>query len=112
MSVVTNVVLLIPCTESHDDDTEYGYHIPGLAYINEWLSTVEKGSLRPVDQYGSNGKEMECHIALGAFNCLDVDGLISAFRAAPWERPEDVQLLVMRQDDDRFSMYSPAQGAE
>lgn len=111
MSVVTNVVLLISIHESIEDDTEYGYRIPGLAYLNDWLLKANKGELRTVDQYGTNGKAMECHVALGAFNYLNVDEFIDAFRAAPWDEPENIQLLVQRQEDERFTSYSPVRTA-
>ncbi|HEY0684783.1 MAG TPA: hypothetical protein VGD45_20770 [Steroidobacter sp.] len=90
--------------ESNDADTEYGWDIPGLNAVNDWLSAQQMGSLHPVDQHGTNIKAMECHVAIGAFNYLDVAGLEKAFREAPWDYPENVQLLILEQDDERFRL--------
>lgn len=110
MSLVTNVVLLIPCLESNDADTEYGSDIPGLNAVNDWLTSQGMGRLHPVDQHGTNRKAMECHVAIGAFNYLDIAGLEMAFREAPWEEPENVQLLIMEQEAKRFRLSAAPQG--
>lgn len=108
MSLVTNVVLLMPRTEAMDADTEYGHDIAGLNAINSWLAAHQMGKLHPVDQYGTNRKAMECHVAVGAFNYLDLAGLEKAFREAPWQEPQRVQLLIMEQEEHQFRLCQSA----
>ncbi len=96
MSYVCNVVLLMGVMEERGDT------VPALDFINAWLEEDGQGRLHRADQYGTNRKVMEVTVALGAFNYLDVEGLLSTFQSAPWEDPESVQLLIRNQDDDLF----------
>ena len=51
---------------------------------------------------------MECYVAIGAFNYLDVEGFMAAFYSAPWDDPETVQLLIKEQEQDSFKLYTAA----
>lgn len=96
MSLVTNVILT---TFLNDEDA--------VATVNESLKAQPTMSghdvLHPVHDHGSNRKAMEADVYIGAFNYLDLDGLLQAVRSAPWEWPDYVRVFVQQQDDDGFS---------
>jgi len=47
---------------------------------------------------------MEGNICLGAYNFLDLEGLVAFLRTLEWEYPEAVQLIVKTQEELRFRM--------
>jgi hypothetical protein len=63
----------------------------------------------PMGWYGGT-KMLECHLAIGAFNYLDLEGLRAHLETVPWRYPEDVQLMVKGQWSDRFTVYELAAG--
>ena len=107
MSLVTNVVLLMSCGEL--EDSAVPDRLPALDELNAWLSEGHGGScagtLHEVSDHGVNRKAMECYVAIGAFNYLDVKGFIEAFRRVAWNDPEDVQLLIQTQEASVFTEY-------
>ncbi len=44
------------------------------------------------------------NIAIGAFNYLDLEGLIAHLRTLQWKFPETVQLMVCGELDDKFRL--------
>jgi hypothetical protein len=92
---VTNVVLLLSPLDEQN-----------IGSVNDWLESQKKGRLHLVDQYGGNSKGMECTVAIGAFNFLNADAFKAEVFRTAWAFPETVQLLIRKQDDDRFSMYT------
>lgn len=101
MSLVDNVVLFMGSLEAQkqNDGTDT---FPALERLNAWLASEKKGKLHLVDQYGTNQKGMECFVAIGAFNFLDVEGFMKAFREADWLDPDTIQLMFKSQEDDVF----------
>jgi hypothetical protein len=99
MSVVTNVIL----------------HFSGrptvvLPKVNAFFAGGQRGfisvddSRLPRGWYGGS-KMLECELALGAFNHLDLDALIRHLRTvAPAD--EDLQLMVMEQEEARFRLIN------
>jgi hypothetical protein len=110
MSFVTNVVLLMSFAEATSFRENTGeWEIPGLDFVNAWLAQRDAHrdeKLHCVSQYDTNGKGLECHVAIGGFNFLHIEAFIAALRAAPWRAREDLQLLIKREEDDRFEMLS------
>ena len=51
--------------------------------------------------YGGS-KMLETPLYLGAFNHLELQGLIDHIKEIDWEEPENVQLIVKTQDSDKF----------
>jgi len=84
MSNVTNAILTAAC----DEDLALGALKPFVR--------VEDAA------DGHCEKRIECIIAVAAFNYLDVDELIERIVSAPWHNPEQVMLLLRRQDDYMF----------
>lgn len=99
MSVVTNLILFIPHSE----------HVcTRLAEVNAYFERDQIRPLVSVDDpalprgwYGGS-KMLEAFLFLGAFNHLDLRRFIDHLKSLPWECPENVQLIVREQDDERF----------
>lgn len=87
MSHVTNIILKTAYDEDRDLIAE---KFPMLSLTSE--------------QAGGD-KHMECDVFMGAKNYLDLDELVGTFRKAPWDDPENVQLLIQRQNENRFEEY-------
>jgi hypothetical protein len=99
MSVVTNVILTAGC------------EIDGvLGQLNSNLESLGvKGGFVQVDQHAGNEKSvrnMECNVYVAAFNYTSTQLILDAVRAVAWRYPNQVQLLVRRQDEELFQMAS------
>ncbi len=53
--------------------------------------------------YGGS-KVLETPLYVGAYNHLDLDGLIEHVKDIDWIEPENVQLIVKSQDSDKFEI--------
>lgn len=103
MGLVTSVALICSCSEgSHDEG------VPAIASVNRWLREhcdapkSDGNVLVQVDQHAGGTKGFEANLFIGGFNYLDVDGFVQAVRAAPWQDPKRVQLLIRREGDEGF----------
>lgn len=80
--------------------------INGLVSVDDesLLSTSEDG--RKIKWYGG-GKALQCNIAIGAFNNLDIDAFLLFLRGEiPWGCDDGTcQLLIKDEHDIRFSMH-------
>lgn len=102
MSVVTNVILSLGImNEGPVDDPR-----ADVAAINAYfgdatgLVSLDDPDL-PRGWYGGS-KMLEQPLYVGAFNYLDLDALVAHIRGLTFREPENVQLIVCEQDDDRF----------
>jgi hypothetical protein len=96
VSVVTNLILSIPCGEDEEQ------RIPE---VNAFFDGSESGRRRPLARlhdsewrYGGT-KYMEAELLMGAFNYFDLPAFMAHLRGIVWEYPEEVQVIVMEQDD-------------
>ena len=105
MSYVTGVVLLASCGEWEHDDQSM------LKRVNEFFDSRgewpgRKGLVDVEDPGGWYGgtKGLECCMAVGSFNYLDLDELVDHLKSlwGHWQDPEDVQLLVLEQDESTW----------
>jgi hypothetical protein len=102
MSNVTNAIL------------HYGMHGPEfLAKVNAFFDnefdrfvSVEDEHLPP-HWYGGT-KSLECDLAIGAFNVLDLDGLIKHLCSLSSLYDEQLRLIVKEQEDERFRIINIA----
>lgn len=53
--------------------------------------------------YGGS-KMLETPLYLGAFNHLDLKGLVEHMKEIEWEEPENVQLIVKAKESDKFKI--------
>ncbi len=99
MSYVSNVILSFSimenCSKRVDDVESYFKNLEtrGFVDISESSSAVYGGT-----------KCLETPLLVGAFNYLNFEDFTSHLQAIQWESPEDVQLIVKDQEDERFSM--------
>lgn len=56
------------------------------------------------DAYGGS-KAMETQVFVAAFNYFDDVAFMAEVATIPWEHPAEVQLIAMRQEDDRWHIY-------
>jgi hypothetical protein len=93
MSWVTNTILV------WERNWDYYYLDDVNAFFaerSEGFVSVEDGRL-PSHWYGGY-EHLECNIAIGAFNALDIQGLVKRLR----ELGHPCQLILRDQEDDRF----------
>jgi len=111
MSVVTNVILHMGCL-----DDEQGEKL--LAQVNEFFDNEDRDCMGfvlvddpslPEGWYGGT-KMLECTLAIGAFNYLDLGDLVEHLRQIKWPRyiQGNVQLMVKEQDHGRFRIIDVA----
>ena len=100
MSNVTNLIL----TTGIRDTPEY---TDILEQVNAYFLTTERHSgFTQVENEGGT-KALECGIFTGAFNCLNLEALIEHLRTkVSWKDKDEAQLMVKRQDDDRFHVVN------
>jgi len=77
------------------------------------VTAIEDGAYRPsfdlvkVDQYAGGGKAVQCDVFMSAVNYLVLEDLLDWFKSVRWEYPEQVQLFVKGEHDDKFAVYCP-----
>lgn len=100
MSVVTNVILTFAVGEKRENVLEQLKMFKYNGVDPFIIASIDDVSL-PRAWYGGS-KFMECNICLGAYNHLDIDGLVTFLRGLQWDDPEAVQLIIREQFDSRF----------
>ena len=63
-----------------------------------------------VDGLTVGSKAMEANVWIGAFNYLDIVNFIDALNKVKWDYPEEVQLLIKEQEDEKFSQLDFKRG--
>jgi hypothetical protein len=119
MSWVTHAVLTWDSSPDEEADVfadTSAQNAEVLAQVNEFFKDedgeeIQKGfvSLKdPTLPRGWHGgsQSLECEMAVGAFNYLDVSGLVDHLRNLDWEASESVQLFIKDQQDDRFRLIN------
>lgn len=100
MSNVTNVILHISILEEWDENAP----ILPVVELNKCLEELHT-SFNQVDQYAGGGKVFESTVFLAAFNHTSTETIVQLVQSQSWKYPEDVQLFVMEQEDDRFTEH-------
>ncbi len=95
MSVVTNVVL-----KTSSWDTPLIEQLNAAFHVGEKFVSCDDEKL-PRGWYAGD-KMLECGLFPGAYNYLDLGGLVRAIREVKWDYPNAVQLFVREQEDDRL----------
>jgi hypothetical protein len=110
MSWVTDVLLIFNVEEFFDDElNDFLEEIPALNNINTWLKKHQFQPLDNLDQYVNTGKSMQACVYGGAFDSLNPQDLIEAVKAQSWKKPQNVQLLIQSEAEERFTLYSVAE---
>jgi hypothetical protein len=102
MSYVTNLILNFGTLEEHEDR---------LREVNSFFYKDDKAGFVLMDSEGTpqnwygGSKVMECWIAMGAFNYIDLDEFKNHLKNVKWNSPEYMQLIIKDQDDDKWSIW-------
>jgi hypothetical protein len=99
MSVVTNLIFA-----HHHEEEQL------VAQVHDWfkLNAYTEGA-RLVDINIArlhSGYVFEQPTLVGAFNHLDLDGFVKFVRSLPWSEPENVQIIVREQHDERYRIIT------
>ena len=110
MSVVTNLILSFSINEderSRENEINTfhnngrGFHIISADFERESADNYYESKV----WYGGT-KYLETPLYIGAYNHLDVNGLIKHLQELNWEEPEHVQLIIKRQNSQKFEILS------
>ena len=96
MSVVTNVMLHVGCSEEVT-----------LEQINTAANVMQGQALKDItdgEAWGGH-KYPEVTLYAAAYNHLLVDTFMESLAGVPWTEPDEVQLFICRQDDYGFTVY-------
>ena len=97
MSHVTDVI--ITCSVMDEDKT---WSLNAMLETRDDLA--ESGAwLNRVDDKAAGSKAMQAAVLIGAFGYLDIDKFVEAVRAHPWYCPEDVQIFMKDEHEDKFT---------
>ncbi len=96
MSMVTDTILTFSVMEEERQ---------AIRAVNEVLSQrhqefVLTSAHEPQMVVCGGGKNLQCHIALAAFNHVPDKLLIWALRSYEWSEPESVRMFVSRENDE------------
>lgn len=101
MSVVDNCILSFSIMENEGDriadvNRFFGEHKPFISVHDDKL---------PNGWYGGT-KYLETPLLIAAFNYFEEVAFIKHLKTIGWKHPENVQLMIQRQDDDVFSIVT------
>ena len=105
MSVVTNIILHFSILEKEiDPDSSQEDNFVLIRKINKALTQEGYGKFTEArDKY--NKKALESPLFIAAFNMLKVDEFIEYIQSLHWNCPEDVQIFIQGQDEDKFKLF-------
>jgi hypothetical protein len=102
VSVVTNVVVLAgPCVLIEDDDT----FTAAFAFVQETLARDHNGQRFVVPSVVGGSKQLEGEAAIAAFNHVPPHVVLGILRSAPWLPADVVQVAIMGQEDDAWTLH-------
>ena len=107
MSVVTSMIINVGYM---NDDYDYnGKGSKTFDAVNELLRGEGFPPFNRTNNdhaWSGGNKSMQCEIWAGAFNHFRTTDFLSAFFAIPWESPNDLQVMVMEEDDNTFTIHT------
>jgi hypothetical protein len=108
MSNVTNLILSIGYFDAEGgkiQEVNRYFEEPEIEALRcRGLVSISDSSL-PAGWYGGS-KYFEANLYLGAFNYLLLNEFVEHLRSVSWQSPEDVQVIVMEQEDERFRIIN------
>ena len=108
MSVVTNLILSFSVSEderSREKEINSFYNNGrNFKIISADFERNEAEDYYEVKTWYAGSKYLETPLYVGAYNHLDIDGLIEHLKKVHWEEPKSVQLIIKRQESDIFEI--------
>lgn len=101
MSYVTNLILHMDGMEEEQERIQ-----EVNAFFDERTRPfigLHDTELLPHGWYGGS-KYLECHVYVGAFNYLDLDGLLKHLGTVKWSYPAEVQLFIKDENEETFRL--------
>lgn len=109
MSEVTNLIISFSVGEDEisrigkvntffNNGREFNIISADFERAKDWLG-IEKR-----EKWYGGSKMLETPLYVGAFNSLDLEGLLEHMKALDWNEPENVQLIVKDQFSDKFKI--------
>lgn len=92
MSNITNIIFVT----SVDEDIS-------MQALREISSFVDMDWQSLKDEVTGGTKILECEVYVGAFNYFDENKFIDELKSIKWNYPEELQVMVKREDDDQFT---------
>ena len=104
MSEVTNLILSFSIGEDEEVRLK---EVNSFRYRDLEMNLVSADFNKNMDGstawYGGT-KFLETPLYIGAFNHFDLDGFISHLKKINWDQPENVQVIVKGQWDEKFKI--------
>lgn len=107
MSYIWNVILSFSDEEFwYDGEDTPRKTCAALDAINHWIPDGKLVSLIKPTFAPKAGYGMAANLYGGGFNHFDIEGFIAAVQAQQWRDPDNVQLFLKSESDQRFSLHS------
>jgi hypothetical protein len=104
MSVVTDIILVTGIDDGAEREDEH----PNADRLSAYLEREHGGrGLAKVDQHAGGRKAMQCDVFMAAVNFLDKDAFLAWFHAIEWHDPEQVQLMLKGEQEERLTIITP-----
>ena len=108
MSVVTNLILSFSISEDEQSRVEeintFFNNGRGFKLVSADFERKLADDYYEAKTWYGGSKHLETPLFVGAYNHLDIDGLIDHLKSVNWEEPENVQLILKPQDADKFEI--------
>ena len=93
MSSVTDILILTAIEET------------GMEVVNKYFSDT-RYTLKEVSDYSGGNKAFQADVFMAAINYFALDEFLEFLQTVEWENPECVQVLIKREHDDNFKVYT------
>jgi hypothetical protein len=108
MSIVTNLILTFSIGEDESSRTEevnnFSNQGRGFKLVSADFERISSSTPYEVKTWYAGTKFLETPLFIGAYNHLDLSGLVRHLKSVRWEEPENVQLMLKTQDSNKFKI--------
>lgn len=102
MSDVTNIILSFSIVEKTIKSFGKEEYLNVIS-VNTWLYARKYGNIGE-NAYSGGNKEIETALFFAAFNHFNSQVFLQFLKSLPWIAPEEVQMMVKGQHDEKFTM--------
>lgn len=108
MSEVTNLILSFSILEnevSRKEEIElFSNNGRGFRLSSADYGFGQRTDIKSRERWYAGSKLLETPLFVGAYNHLDIEGLIEHLKSLDWREPENVQLMIQGQHENKFKM--------
>jgi len=102
MSLVTNILVTHGILERAFEQPGLGVVAKATGRPDSPLTNIADGDAA---NFWGGSKFPEVDVWAGAINYMDLQATLDHLASIPWKEPENVQVFIQGQDEDRFSVY-------